>query len=221
MQEENRSLPFQKYDWKALLIGGISGAGKSTVAKRLGLRLGLPWLQVDDLRLALQWSRVTLPQRTEELYFFLETPDVWKQPPERLRDALIAVGEIMSPAIEVVVASHLATAVPIIIEGDGILPSLLARSELRELVISGDVQAVFIVESDEQMIFANMLERGRGIEGRAEEELRTEACAKWLYGRWLAEEARRFRIPVLEARPWISLDERILAVASIDQKENT
>jgi 2-phosphoglycerate kinase len=220
MHEEKLSLPVQKYDWKILLIGGISGAGKSTVAKRLGLRLGLPWLQVDDLRLALQWSRVTLPERTEELYFFLDTPDVWKRPAERLCDALIAVGELISPAIEVVVASHLATGVPIIIEGDGILPSLIARPELRAQASNGEIQTVFLVESDEQMVFANMLERGRGIEGRAEEELRTEARAKWLYGQRLAEEAGQFHIPVLEARPWVSLNERILAAASIEQREN-
>ncbi len=68
MHEGNLSLSAQEYDWKVLLIGGISGVGKSTVAKRLGLRLELPWLQVDDLRLALQWSRVTLPQRTHDFY---------------------------------------------------------------------------------------------------------------------------------------------------------
>ena len=38
--------------WRVLLLGGASGIGKSTVAMRLGQRLGLPWLQVDDFRLA-------------------------------------------------------------------------------------------------------------------------------------------------------------------------
>ena len=51
--------------WRVLLIGGPSGGGKSTVAEQIGLRLGISWLQVDDLRLALQWSRVTLPAGTE------------------------------------------------------------------------------------------------------------------------------------------------------------
>ena len=56
-----------KHAWTVLLIGGISGAGKTTVARQLGLHLGLPWLQVDDLRLALQRSRATLPQRAYEM----------------------------------------------------------------------------------------------------------------------------------------------------------
>lgn len=212
MQEENSSAFSQTHDLKVLLIGGISGAGKTTVARQLGLRLRLPWLQVDDLRLALQRSRVTLPQRTKDLYFFLETPDVWKLPPERLCQGLIAVGEIMSPAIEVVVENHLDTAAPIIIEGDGILPSLLARPVIREHAENGAVHAVFLVESDEEKLFSNMLKRGRGIVGRAEEELHTEARAKWLYGQWLAEEACRFHLPVLEVRPWTSLAGRIIDI---------
>jgi len=57
-----------------LLIGGPSGVGKSMVARQIGLRFGLPWLEVDDLRLAFQHSQVTLPQRTEDLYFSLIRP---------------------------------------------------------------------------------------------------------------------------------------------------
>src|SRR5438067_1512167 len=123
--------------WRVLLIGGQSGAGKSTVAEALGRRLGIPWLQVDDLRLALQRSRVMLPVGTEKLYFFEETPDIWRLPPERLRDALIGVGEVMSPAIEIVVGNHVAQRNPAVIEGDGILPSLLARPEVRRRATAG------------------------------------------------------------------------------------
>lgn len=46
--------PLPWHDWTVLLIGGPSGRGKTTAARRIGTRLGVPWLQVDDLRLALQ-----------------------------------------------------------------------------------------------------------------------------------------------------------------------
>jgi len=195
-----------------LLLGGPSGVGKTIVARLLGLRLGISWLQVDDLRLALQWSRVTLPQDTGALYFFLETPGVWNLPPERLRDGLIAVGEVISPAIEVVITNHVDTKASIIIEGDGILPSLFARPEVRDRAAGGHVRAVFLVEPEEEMLFTNMLARRRGIAEKTENELRTEARAKWLYGQWLTTEAQRYGLPVLESRPWSTLLERLIQV---------
>lgn len=204
-------------NWLVLLIGGPSGVGKTIVAKQLGLRLGMSWLQVDDLRLALQWSRATLPKPkdTAALYFFLETVDVWKILPEQLCDELIAVGEAISPAIEVVVTSHVDTVAPIVIEGDGILPSLFARPAVRERAVHGEVRGVFLIEPEEEMIFATMLARGRGIAAATEAELRREAQAKWLYGQWLADEAHHYGLPVLESRPWSSLLERLIAAIEI------
>jgi len=196
-----------------LLIGGASGVGKSVVANQLGLRLGASWLHVDDLRLAFQRSRVMLPERTEALYFFEETPEIWTMPPELLRDGLIGVGQVLSPALEVIIENHVDTAAPVVIEGDAILPSLLSRPTVRDRVSDGHVQAVFLVETEE-VVFANIVARGRGMGGRREAELRTEARAKWLYGQWLADEAHRYGLPVLEPRPWSTLVERILAARS-------
>lgn len=202
-------------DWRVLLIGGASGVGKTLVASQLGLRFGVPWLEVDDLRLAFQHSRIALPERTEALYFFLETPGIWTQPPEALRDGLIAVGEVMSPAIEIVVANHVDTIAPVVIEGDGILPSLFATPLVRDRAKNGLVRAVFLVEPEEDVLLANMIARGRGTTGQSEAELRTEAHAKWLYGQWLAREAHRYNLPVLHPRPWSTLIERIITVTSV------
>jgi len=41
-----------------------------------------------------------------------------------------------------------ATDKPLVIEGDGILPSLIARPTVREYVSGGQVRAVFLVEPD-------------------------------------------------------------------------
>ena len=197
-----------------LLIGGASGVGKSVVANQLGLRLGASWLHLDDLRLAFQRSRVMLPERTEALYFFEETPEIWTMPPELLRDGLIGVGQVLSPALEVIIENHVDTVAPVVIEGDAILPSLLSRPTVRDRVSDGHVQAVFLVETEEEIVFANIVARGRGMGGRREAELRTEARAKWLYGQWLADEAHRYGLPVLEPRPWSTLVERIQAARS-------
>jgi hypothetical protein len=123
-----------------LLIGGTSGVGKTSVAKQLGRRLGASWLHVDDVRLAFQRSRVALPEMTEALYFFEVTPAVWTLPPERLRDGLIGIGQVLSPALEVIIENHVDTVAPIVIEGDAILPSLWSRPSVRDRVRKGHVQ---------------------------------------------------------------------------------
>jgi 2-phosphoglycerate kinase len=198
----------QAVSWKVLLIGGPSGAGKTVVARQLGQRLGISWMQVDDLRLALLRSQVRLPEHTDALYFF-QDHQAGQLSPEQFREGLIAVGQVMLPAIEVVVENHVDTDAPTIIEGDAILPSLVARPEVRKRMQNGQVQAVFLVEPEEQIILSNMLTRGRGIDQYTEAEARTEARAKWLYGQWLTQEAQRFGLPVLKPRPWETLIERI------------
>jgi len=198
-------------DWKVLLIGGSSGVGKTITAREIGLRHGISWLQVDDLRLAFQWSHVMLPGHTDALYLF-QNPDAWQLSPEEFCKGLIAVGEIMSPAIEIVIDNHVATDAPIVNEGDGILPSLFARPIVQKHVQSGHVRGIFLFEPDEKVLYANMLARGRGAEAMPEAELRTEARAKWLYGQWLVEQASRFGIPAPEARPWATLLDRVLAI---------
>jgi len=141
-------------------------------------------------------------------------PDVWRLPPERLRDGLIGTGEAMSPAIEIATASQIDHAGPAIFEGDGILPALAAAPLLRARVASGQVALVFVVEADEAALLANMLARGRGMAARPAAEQRTEARAKWLFGQWLVAEAGRHGLPVVEARPWATLAERILAAVT-------
>ena len=56
-------------DWNVLLIGGHSAAGKTTAAELVGRSLGVQWMMMDDLRLAFQRTRVSLPQNTDALYF--------------------------------------------------------------------------------------------------------------------------------------------------------
>lgn len=196
--------------WRALLIGGISGTGKSTVACQLGLRLGWPWLQVDLLRLAFQHSRATLPRGNEALYLFWDVPDVWHLPPERLRDGRIGTGVALSPAVEIAVASQIDHAGPAIFEGDNIIPDVGIYPLLRERVAIGQVALVFLVEPDEGALLGNMLTRGRGMAGRSDAGQRTEARAKWLFGQWLLTGADRLGLPVLEPRPWETLVNRIV-----------
>jgi hypothetical protein len=84
-----------------------------------------------------------------------------------------------------VIENHVATAAPVVIEGDVVLPSLYARPSVRYRARNGPVQSVFLVEPEEDVMVANLVARGRGMGGQSEAELRTGARAKWLYGQWL------------------------------------
>ena len=140
--------------WKVLLIGGPSATGKSTLARKLGLGLGLPWMAVDDVRLALQRSLVTLPEQTPDLYYFLRTPDGWQRSVPELVEALMAMTQVLTPALEVVVEHQVDTDAPLIVEGDGIGPNLWKRPAIQTR--SPWVQMVFPVERDKQVILDNM-----------------------------------------------------------------
>ena len=205
--------PLQNVDppWSVLLIGGASGCGKSTVAQEIARTSGATWVQVDDLRLALQWSNVRLPsdEATDALSFFERTPDIWRLPAGRLQEGLVAVGEVMADAIAIVTGNHVVQHNPAVIEGDGILPSLLDRPDLAEFVASGQLKMVVLDPPTEEWLLANMIERGRGIPDRSEDETRNMARASWLYAQWLRREAEERSIPVVLCLPWETRIERI------------
>lgn len=192
--------------WQVLLIGGSSGSGKSTVARQLGRQMGVAWLQTDDLRLAAQ--RLTTATEQPAIHFFADD-SVWSLPTEQLAEGLKDVAAAVSRAIEPVIEHHLAVREPVIIEGDGILPAMAAHHiAAGESVVN--VHAVFLVESDEEAQLANLRARGRG-QQRSEAFQRAEAEANVLYGEWLRREATEYNLTVLEARPFETLAERILA----------
>lgn len=202
--EQSVGVPF-----KVLLIGGPSGVGKSTAATSLARQLGIPWLQVDDLRLALQFSGLVSREQHPELFYFLDRSD-WQVSPEAYQDKLIAVARVISGALRIVVESHLHhDANSIIIEGDGIVPAFAAKiaSEYGE----GQVRSVFIVENDEGVLLANMLKRGRGFDTNAAAERQTETRGKALFSDWIQREAERYEILTLPSLPWETLPMRLMS----------
>ena len=180
--------------WRILLLGGASGIGKSTVAMRLGQRLGVPWLQVDDFRLAFIRSGVPFP-------------DAEAVPTYDESGGLRTHGELLSPAIEVVIENHIDQENPAILEGDAILPSLFERPAVRRNAESGWLRAIFLYEPEEQVIHENMQARGRTLTDMA------HARKNWQYSEWLRQEAALRGLLTLPMRPWDTLEDRILTIA--------
>ncbi len=139
--------------WLVLLIGGPSGIGKTTVAAQIARRLDVPWLMVDDLRLALMRSGLPIP----------DNPHAEALDPA---EGLVAIGEAVTPAIEVVIENHVDQRLPIVIEGDGILPSLFERDSVPARATSGRVRTVYLTEPEPDALHANLVARRRRLARR-------------------------------------------------------
>lgn len=201
--------------WTVLLIGGASGNGKTTVAETLGRRFGVSWLQVDDLRLVLQYGGLITATTHPALFAFLGDEAVWRKAPPVLRDQLIAIGALLAPAIETVVTHHLATGKSVIIEGDGILPSLFGRPALRAAVAGERVRGVFLTATAAQRR-ANLTARGeRSGSGGSGTRQRAGEAMNALYDAWIGAEATRYGVPLVTASPRATLADRIDATLGL------
>ena len=186
-------------DWFVLLIGGPSGIGKTTIAAQVARRLDVPWLMVDDLRLALMRSGFPIPDNP-------------RAEPFDPADGLTAIGELVAPAIEVVIENHVDQRIPVVIEGDGILPSLFERESVRARATGGRICAVYLTEPDAGALHANLV--ARGADGWRD-DLRWYAAKSAAYGAWLTHEAQRRGLPTVAARPRDTLANRILTAAGL------
>jgi hypothetical protein len=192
---------------RVLLLGGPSGVGKSTAAKDLSRKLGIGWVQVDDLRLALQWSGARLPTdaATDALRFFEQSVGIWSLPPEYLRDQLLAVGSALADAIAIVVANHIVQGDSAIIEGDAILPSLLHHPILGSHAATGNLKMAFVLPGSEAELRQSIADRGRD----PIEKIEGASRMNWLFAGWLRDEVSESAIVMLDSQPQRTLVQRI------------
>jgi 2-phosphoglycerate kinase len=196
--------------WKALVLYGASGTGKSTAAAAIARDCGITWMQADDLRLALQYSKATLPEHNSDLYYFTDTPGFWNRPTAELRDAFVGTAKAMAPAIRIVLGSHIATQVPIVLEGDGVLPAISEDPQIKPWVESGDIRFCCIAAESHAELLRNMIDRGRDDHLHDAERAARQSDANWTYNAWLIDESRRLGVPVVSSLPFETLTQRIV-----------
>ena len=109
-------------------------------------------------------------------------------------------------ALAAVIANHLDTDTPVVIEGDYLVPSLAAATSFSGIPAEGRVASVFLHEPDGAQLVANYAGREP-----ADGEQRQRARVSALFGEWLAAEAARHGVPVIRPRPWSSLERRVSA----------
>src|SRR5438309_6206061 len=84
-------------DWRVLLLGGTTAAGKSTTAWQLARRLGIGYISGDSVWRAL--LAVTTPETHAVLHRW-PRPGAAPGSPEELAQLHIAEAETMAPALE-------------------------------------------------------------------------------------------------------------------------
>ncbi len=89
------------------------------------------------------------------LHLFRDAQAVAQLSPEELCARWIDAAQVVSRALEIVVAFHVAAAAPLILEGDAILPTLAAQRVILGVPVAGRVRSVFLVEPDEGLLLSN------------------------------------------------------------------
>jgi 2-phosphoglycerate kinase len=188
--------PELRRSWDVLLIGGASGVGKTSVSYRLARHFDVGITEVDDLFIALE--TLTTPEQQPVLHYWRTNPEAANLTAEGIVELHTAVCRALSPAIEAVIANHIEECTPIVLEGDYLLPELLARTA------SVRVKGVWLYEPD-----AAQITRNYALREPDEGDQSGRAHVSWLFGNWLHGECQRYGLAALPARPWETLIERI------------
>jgi 2-phosphoglycerate kinase len=202
MQELQRTPP---RSWQVLLIGGASGSGKTSVSYRLAHHFSIGITEADDIHCALM--RMTTPEQQPVLHYWQTHPEAQQLPAEEILQLHLATCHALAPAYEAVIANHLESDVPLVLEGDYILPALAAQTEFGGFPNNGRVRGLFLHEEEEAQFVHNYLQREPAAgpqEGRAR--------VSWLFSQWLQQQALEVGCAVMPARLWANSFERILKV---------
>ena len=122
-----------------LTIGGPSGVGKSSVSYEVARRTGRPIVEADDLFHGIE--ALTTPDQQPWIHFWRTQPEAAELSPDNILALHLEVCRAMSPAITSVINNHIETRMPIILEGDYILPEMIVPYTER-------VKGVFLYEED-------------------------------------------------------------------------
>lgn len=197
--------------WQVLLIGGASGVGKTQVSYRLARHYDIGITEVDDFQIVLE--RTTDPEQYPVLHYWrLHWEEARSMDEDQQLAFMLSYSRVIAGALSPVIANHLDTRAPTVLEGDFILPSLAVQASYEEIPNNGQVRAIFLYEEDEDQLGDNYLKR----EGEAEPR---RARASFRHSEWLRREAARLGLQTVRSRPWESVLER--AIAAIDLGRQT
>src|SRR5947207_6139057 len=109
--------------WQVFLFGGASGVGKTRVSYRLAQHYGVGITEVDDFQAILEG--MTTPEQYPVLHYWrTHFEEARRMDAQRHVAFFRAYAATMAVALELVIANHLESQTPIVLEGDFLLPAL-------------------------------------------------------------------------------------------------
>ena len=174
-------------NWIVLIIGGASGTGKSEIAYKIARHYGINVLEFDDIHCAVK------PFATEENHpalFDKDGHDWMNLGVERNVNWLKDVSRELADTLKRLVDRHTEDNLPVIIEGDFILPESVKQ------LLTPSVKALFVQETDINQIIRNYQSRESG----EPQTYRSEICVS--YNDYIRKSCNELGVAMLESRPW-------------------
>lgn len=181
-------------NWDILIIGGASGTGKTTIARALARLFQIDLVRVDDFQVLLE--AITTPKTMPALHYWAANPNWRDHGINAAIGRLIDVSQALSPGLAAVIDDHLTENIPMILEGDFILPELCASFD------NPKIKSIFIHEPSLGQILQNYQTR----EGESQQ---FRGQVSHAHGNWLAKSCAEHNIPVIQSRPWNTSIKRI------------
>jgi 2-phosphoglycerate kinase len=192
------------------VILGPSSSGKSTLAREIGLQWGVPWMQADDLRLALSVSQAQTSSQGSSFYFDRVVAEMWtSQEPGFLCARMVETAETMQAGLRIIIENHLEIGEPLIVEGDCIHPALAPGPGFVSARASGRLKFCCLRFAHAEELRSSILGRDRGLNGKAGQMIDSLVRFHWQYATWLETECSASGIPLVDCMPRITLRQRV------------
>jgi 2-phosphoglycerate kinase len=186
---------------RLFLVAGSAGSGKSTLAKALAHELDAGWLQLDSIWLAMKVAAGEGTPAQDVLDIDRRMRRADEADDDVLAVHVAASGEVCR-ALPAVLGLELQAHERLVADGAWLLPSFVTELELPDT----EVRVVYIVQRTEADVEAALIPRRGALP--LEDRHRLMNRRIFQYGAWLADEARAYDMPVVEALPFESLLDR-------------
>lgn len=203
------------YYWAmtVVLIGGPSATGKSTLAESVARCLEATRIDLDLFYIAL---RGVIPPGDAPVGLHQQDESFWAKPAHELVELYLNLQAYMSRSFEPVVAQFLRSGRSVVMEGTWLNPEFASQSTYSGCEAAGIVKGLFLYEP----VFGEMERRRRQRANPWDRVfsaavMENVATMRYTLGLELKRHAETLGMPVLECRPFATLEHRALSALGI------